>query len=390
MMKILDQSGDSNGQKLYRIVQSFTAPDHIKSASSEQIYAGDELPATCFADPAARQFPIHTKEAAWVSYAFLLNSHEELTKESFEQLDRRLKEAGELYGIRDELEAMQQEFDKQASLPDVGLLDEDFALAWEMPNGDKERRFPLRNAVEVKEAAAYLEKYRDDLPYKVRRQMAERILDKAADYSADIKHKRQFLEKQAGLGWCSAEDTSKLLQERSEQLGSLYPDISEQFSKSAAACLEDKANARDIGRLGKLACLISDIDRSYGLDRKYGAGVRRPEDVLFAITIKSATDYLDEHCSTTSGCIYKVADFARLPLDTVRTVFGDDMAAAVSDGDLLLSPTKLAEQAHALPKPDAELLDRLLAEVGVRPIGKEASAQSSWLDQETLKELAAQ
>lgn len=383
----MHRTNDLNGQQLYRLARTHELPEYVKDASSNQVYGDDNLPSRCYGNPAARSFPHHTRAATWVSYALLRESKEAMAPDQYGLLRDQLRKMAHFWNIAGDLDAVDgsaSSGEKQAS-----ASTDDFALVLPLPTGGQECRYPLRNASEVKAAAAYLRQHRDALPYALRRGMADRVLIKAAAYGVQFDEPTDaFLERQAGHGWCAASDAAGLLRERALLLRRVDPDSSKALVQAADACQTKSATARDPERLQVLAEAIDRIDRANGLHREYGPGLPRPEDVLFGLTVKSASAAADEHCSTTSGCVYRTEDLGRVKLAVLRDTFGDAFADNVSAGGLLVDAEKLAEQLHTLPRPDAELMDRLLEEMGVKPVAKEAAHQGSWLTPEVLRRLA--
>lgn len=383
-----DQSSDLNGQRLYRVVNLFTTPDWVKAASSVDICGDSALPIRVYADPTHREFPFHTKAATWVSYAFLLDS--QIPADQINDINSKLKQAAAFHGITDSLEQLSKEFIKQAADPESSLNDDDFALVYKLPTGEKQRRYPLRNYEEYIKAGSYLMQHRDAIPYTYRKQMAEKILEKLAMTGCSRQGAMlvDFLEKQAGIGWCSAKDAAHLLDIRSRLLKRTNLSLSEVLADAAQDCIKNAEKVRQPGNLQKLAELVDRIDRDHHLDREYGHGLDRPDDVLFGITYKVAEDYLDDHCTMTSGKVYSINDLCQVKLSDVRNLFGNDFADSVSVGGVMISPEKMAEVGATLPRPDAELLDELLAQSGVRPIAKEAAHYGSWLTDDVMKQLA--
>lgn len=394
--KIMDQTQDHDGRNLYALLQQYTVPDFVKNASSEDIFGSesDKLPGHVFGDPVSRRFPCHTPAASWVSAAFLFTDGSvpgEQNKQG-EWIGQRIYEAARKYGISTHIEVLQKEAREFNNPRPPQLHDDDFALIVHTKEG-KERHYPLRNALEVKEAAAYVVNYRDQLPFADRAEMAEKILAKADKYGAALdSDTTEFLEKQAGMGGCSPEDAAKLIMSRVEALGRMDKptELQIELGKMAAACLEHPEQLRAEGSLHKLAQVLDEIDRATGLNRDYGDSLERPEDVLFYVTRKAASQMLAEHCQMTSGKVYRTDDFNRLKLRDVGDMMGEEFADLVSSDGLRVSPEKLAEQAATLPRTDAALIERLLEDVGIMPVYKEASYNQPKMTKDDWRKLAQQ
>lgn len=386
-MEILDQSGDLNGQITYNIYKRFTPPAFVKSASSEDLYGGSMMmPPASYADPGRSRFPVHTPAATWLSTAFFLKNQDKLNSKLASWIGETLDKMASYHNIKNEVETLKLAWSKDAT-DGLELSDDDFALMINYADGKVERKYPLRNSKEVRAAAEYLSNHQDDIPFEDRMMMSRKILEKAARFGADLKNYDDFLEKQAGYGGCSHEDAINLIWTRVKVLND-SPKPSElqiELAKMAKICYEKPDQVRSQEMLTKLACIIDTVDRSNNV--KYSEILRRPEDVLFRYTRKQASQFMTEHCKTLSGTVYKLADFNKIKLQDVRDMFGNEFAEAVTSDGIKVAPEKMAEVAPTLPRPDAELLDRLLEDVGILPYSKEASANNK-LSKEELRFVA--
>lgn len=392
MIQTLDQTGDLNGQQLYRLSKLYTLPAFVKTASSDDVYGTDELEAHQFADPAARMFPCHTGPATYVSTLFFMDKLASIDPERAEYIAGRLDDFAFVHGINETIGALKTKLAADKPFDDLGSFPDDaFALileSGETQSGNRERHFPLRNALEVKRAAEYLKEYRDAFPYGLRQKMASKIINKANDHGAGLGDLDDFLQKQAGMGAAAANDVAIFLFNRARMLkraGKI--DYAIELGKMAQAVAGNPATIQDQDRLVKLASLVDDVDRETGLNRLV-EDLPKPEDVFFNLTEKTASKLRAEHFATTSGNIYKLADVNNLKLDDVRSLMGQDFAEAISTGGLFVSPEKLAEVVPTLPRGDAALFDRLLTSVGISPVAKEAAHQAEGFGTEEWKALA--
>src|SRR5262245_13725037 len=205
----LDHPHDTNGQHLHRLVTRHEPPEYVKNASAEQLDT-DGLPASAFADPVDRRLPIHTKEATWTSWLYYLDQLESASQvgrgdgvagnqppHRLETTGLLLQKAAVFHGIaRDCADLAAACLEKKADEE----KDADYALCWDTPEG-RERRWPLRNAGEVKQAAAYLRTHRADFRYPDRRDFAAAVLRKAGTYQAELPAADlDLLYRQSGSG----------------------------------------------------------------------------------------------------------------------------------------------------------------------------------------------
>ena len=390
-MNILDQTGDLSGQDTYRIMRKFSPPQFVKEASQSDLYGPDEdLPPRAYADPGRKRFPVHTKAATWLSTAFFLKNSEHIDAKVRPWIEGTLDKMSSFYGIKSYVDKLKEEWQKDASFEGMELHDDDFALIVKYPNGTSDRKYPLRNAKEVRAAAEWLKQYKSNIPFEDRAIISRRIIEKAAQFGANTKDLDDFLEKQAGYGGCSTEDVVGLLWNRLNLIGDHNSSPNEmqiELAKMAKVCLEQPEQIRCHESLTKIASIIDQIDRHYNI--VHSPVVPPPEDVLFKYTKKQASEFMNQHCKTTTGNVYKVADFKRVKLHDLKDLLGEDFANEVSRDGLMISPEKMEEVASTLPRNDAALLDRLLEDVGILPYSKEASHKSNTrLTKECLREIA--
>lgn len=380
---ILDQGLDLNGREQYRIAALYQAPAFVKQASTEQLVGPDDLGSHLYADRRRRRWPLHTKAATWMSMAFFQDKRPLLAEREAKEAEARLLEAAEFWGIRAEAEGLREKAAAARRDDLSGLPDEDFA--W---TRDGERHLPLRNAPEVKAAAEYLVRWRDEFTFRDRQDMARRILQKAARHGAGLGELDDFLEKAAGFGGCAAAQAAGLVRDRAKLARAAHPDVAAELEKMAGMILADPQRARMPDMLAKVAETIDTVDRLLHV-REYSAAVPRPEDVLFAITRKTASAFSEQHLRTTAGSVYDRDDLARLRTRTVRDYLGDELAEATSSDGLAVDAVKLAEILPTLPLGDARVFDQMCQDVGIRTFAKEAADRRTGFTREDLKALAA-
>jgi hypothetical protein len=381
----LDQSRDLSGRELHRLTSLYAAPEWVKAASTAEA-CGERLDAHMYADPAAHLYPTHTKAATWLSAAYFYDRTGPEATGRDRIVEERLLKAARFNGcepavldIRARSGALRR--DDLSRLPD-----DMFAYVADGESG-RERRLPLRNAGEVVKAAEWLHEYRDHFALPDRRAIAVRVLTKSYQYGASLSGHDEFLEKCAGIGGCSCGDAVALVRQRATLARARHPDVAAELEKLAALLEADPAATRRPDRLRRLVDTIDGADRL--LKVAYGGAVRRPEDVLFAITEKHAAAFAAGHVPTPSGSVYAREDLARLRVAQVRDHLGADFSDGATSDGITLDPVKAAELLPTLTRRDAELFDRMAAAAGVAPAYKEAAARREGLTADDLRELAA-
>ena len=374
---ILDQTLDLSGQEQYRLCQLFEAPGFVKEATVEQIAGTDGLMPHLFADQRRRLFPLHSKAATWLSSAFFFDKQAELPRADVREIENRLREAAEFLGDRN-----------PDRYPEGEGRGTSHATTWRsyptrtLPGSRVGNdRLPLRNALEVRAAAEYLHKWRDEFTFADRQKMARKVLQKAARHGAALGEHDEFLERIAGFGGCRAAEAAKLVNDRAKLARAKDPDLAAELEKMAAMILKDPQKARSPHRLAKVAETIDQLDRLLHI-REYSDAIPRAEDALFRITRKTAAAFTEQHLSTTAGSVYDRDELARLRTGQVRSYMGDELADAVDADGIHVDATKLAEIVPTLPLGDARLFDQLCKDVGIRTFAKEAGVRQGFSKQD--------
>ena len=373
----LDVQGDVNGQTLHRLVKLYGAPEFVKSASSDAInYVSEEKSPNVFADKATLSFPCHTAPATYVSMMYCLENEGNLGKKASHIKDRIVK-AAEYFGIKRHIDKLIEKHAEANADNIKSLSDDSFAYVFQYDNGTKERHLPLRNSGEVKEACAYLQKYRDEFVYADRVKMAQKILKSGMPDQLSDEDKT-YLYKQAGAAMGSAKNAAELLYKRAVALRRLGKDLDMQagLAKAAEACLHNTGFTTSMSGMQKLATFLDKVDREYKLQRITSLG--KPED-LFSFTVKQASDFMQDSVQLTTGSVYKKADLSNLDKDSLRDILGSDFVDRVSVGGVILDTEKLAEELRTLPRGDAKLFESLANAANVKPFGKEASVKKAAL-----------
>lgn len=381
----LDHVHDVSGRETHRLTALHPAPEFVKSAAVERLNGDDTLPRHLYADQHNKLYPCHTAPATWMSALFFADKQAQFEEKRAENIRARIQQAAEYFGIAGLIGGLE----KSAAAEDA-VSDDDFGVVWVDTNGRKERHWPLRNANEVKFAAAHFKRYRDEFVFEDRHRIATKILEKAAQFNADTSEAEGTLELAAGYGMCAAKVASQMLKDRVRLTQRQYGDLASELSKLAEAVDQNPERAREVATRLKLASAVDNFDRSTHLYRLYDAGgLPRPEEVLFAVTEKVARDFLNENVETTTGNVYALDDLEKLAVEDVRAYLGDEFAEAVSAGGVYMDRDKLAAIVPTLDRGMATTLDQLMAEKQASVVARNPAAEDL-LSLDRLYELAAQ
>jgi hypothetical protein len=381
---VLDPSSDKNCTELAKLAQRYDFPSFVRSADLDATMSPSNIAVTTYADPVHKKYACHSAAATWLSAVYFHEKSAEYHPKHRERICERLEKFANFFGIRSAYE----ELVKKAELlrGDDQLPDSAYAYVWQAKDGNKERYYPMTNALQVKVAAEWLEQNQDRIPFADRNVIGNKVLEKAARFGAGLgDHLTDFIEKQAGRGIPDPKEVYSMLEHRATL--AKKQDHREAILKLAHAVRSTPRVALQPNELVKLAATIDLIDHAIGLKGKYTEILPRPEDVIFKVTYTKAASDMSRLCALQTGNVYEKEQLAKLAREDVANLFGSDFANEVCTG-LDVDPEKLAEVAHTLPRPDAELLEHLLTEVGQSPQLSKAGDFNP-IDDKTLEAIAA-
>lgn len=359
----LDQNQDINQVETHRLTTLFSAPDFVKNAGHDRTHGSDSLPRHVYADQHNKLYPCHTAPATWLSALFFADKQANFNEKQAAGIRERLHSSAKYFGILGLVTELEEKVAASTATDLNTLPDDSFAVVWSHEGGGKERHWPLRNATEVKFAAAHFAKYRDEFVFEDRQKIAEKILTKSAEYDADVGEQMEALTLTAGHGACAARDAAEMLRKRAGLVLRTNNDAAKEMLKLAAVVDNNPETARTHDMRLKLAAAVDEFDRSNRLQRLYDAGgLPRAEEVLFAVTEKVAREFLNENVETTTGNVYSLSDLEKLAVEDIRNWMGDEFADAVSAGGVFVDRDKLAAIVPTLDRGMAATLDRLLQE----------------------------
>jgi len=376
--KVLDFSQDVSGADRHRLTMLYAQPEYVKQASHEELCGDTEaLPQHLFAVPTRRLYRCHTKAATWLSALYFGDKGEAIPEPHRSAARAHILKSAGAFGIIGDVSELWQKM--SAALADITAAtpDEDFAYVWVGENGTKERRYPVRNAHEVKAASAWFAKHRDKFEYDARRTFANKLLDKADIYGAALPE-AEMLAKVAGWGTCAAATLAEAWEKRAALTQTSFPAYAKAAMDTVGVIKKSPADSRQAPVLEKMARLLDQFDRQTKLVTLYDKGLERPEEALFQVTVKAADDFRASHVQLVTGNVYEKHALADIPLQTVRGWLGDEIADAVgAGGNNKVDIEKMAEVLAVLPRPDAVTFDRMAASLQLTPavIDKAAAAE---------------
>lgn len=361
----LDAAADSNHQQLYRYHQLGLVPDWVKNAANAfPTKQAAAIPISAFGDVRTRQYRCDTPAATYLSALYFLDQQDQYPAKTAGWIRARIEQAAERWQIRNAYNDLRTKLARLRTRDAVTLSADDFAL----PDS---RQYPLRNAKEVRAAAQWLAEHRDKIPYGDRYTIAGKIIEKAAAFGASLGPQEAFVARQAGLGFCSAQEAAQLIRLHVKAAARAAPEDAASMLKLAATVEASPEFVLDHQGLVGLAKTVDLFDRATGLIAGYGELLKRAEDVLFSTLYSEVQEIRKTACQLVSGSVYEPAQFNKLAVDDLRALFGDEFVAGCTQAGVL-DTEKLAELAQTLPFADAQAFDRLLEEAGHSPVFKRA------------------
>lgn len=339
---------------LYRLMHHFDFPDFVKQATVEEIDVPEEgIPPHLYADVNFRLYPCHTKAATVVAAAQFKEDAHKYGEERRQAILDNLRKHARAFDISYHVNRILEE---QPREPEI--------YAWEQ---DGRKLFPIRNAREVKTAAAYLVDNWRDIDVDIREAVARRILKAAEENGYRLGAHKTALEKMAGYG---VVDRAALVRYLEEANLNLSP--TDKRLKQAAAAVDDllllayNTDADEQDKLRELVKAASDLAHEVPVLREC------PElaTMLSETEVKEATDDL---LFLKSGSVYRTRDL-RIPADRLLDVFGDTFASACINGYVLRH--ELCKTACELSEEDALCFEELLAASGIYPVVRPSRAKT--------------
>ncbi len=381
---IIDPANDSNRSELVKLAARYEFPAFVSEADLDSVMNPEGgIAVTSYADPVRKKFACHTAAATWVSAMYFHDKIAEYHPKDREQICNRFDKLADFFAIRPAYEALVKKAEQLKGANE--LPDSAYAFVYQSDDGSKDRYYPMTTSAEVKIAAEWLSENRDSIPFVNRNTIGNKILQKAGRFGANLGEElTDFVEKQAGRGLPDPPEVVRMLRNRSKLATS--SELRTQMSKLAETVANSPQLTLQPKELVKLAATVDLYDHTIKLSGKYTETIPRPEDVIFGATYTKSASDIGQLCSMQTGSIYEKDQLAKLAREDVEGLFGTDFVNEVSTG-LEIDAEKIAAIASTLPKPDAELLENLLAEAGQHPQLKK-SAEFEPITDEVLEELS--
>jgi hypothetical protein len=324
-----------------------------------------EIENELFADPARRLFPIDSPAATWLSNAYFAKHAADgdlpYCDDEASCVSEQLMKAAVTYGVAEDcrkiVEAMKQAMVKEASDPDADY-------GWVIRDADTgqviKRRYPMFDETGVKKASAYFTENRQKYPVGLRRHIARRIMDKAAEYKLGYDRLDGAVLREAGYGIPRKDVLMEEILERAHLVKDAEDADAAVLLLNVNEMLAGMPDTEIGQNLDKIAEVMDAFDHVAGLTRHYGTKILMPADILFDVNLDKAAEAVEDAICLKQH-MFSLNKLAELQPSVFADVLGDDFVGFITDDDGNVSRTKMADALSSLPKPDKAALEEHLA-----------------------------
>lgn len=371
----MDSFSDNLGTGLHAIMQKYSVPAFVKSASSTDIkpdFSEEELARVC-ADPTNLRYPCHTKAATWISAAYLADEYDKIKPYYRKYVGDRIMKFAEYFGIKDDVEQIvnsKVNTVKQASA--VPEYPDDYYMLITEKNGQIKKAGLLNNEQAVQRGADWLIKNRDRLPLHMCTEAAVQLYKRAGALGMEPPHKEQ-LQRMLGYGFNDPNTIAGALEKRARAKNLPEPKLAKTLLKMAQ---EIRNNPPEVGSetLYKVACFMDEYDHRNGLiAARKRHEYSRPEDVIYKTTVSELQKFASSTIKLQNGSIYELEKMGALDRQKFTETFGTDMASECFTGNKL-NKEAAVNIFPTLPRPMADQLTRVCRSCGVAPSRQEKAA----------------
>jgi len=347
---IIDLPSDKGLTHLQSISRILDLPEFVKQADFGDQTETDDLPSSSYANQHDRKFPVHTKAAAYLSYAYFLTQKSDMPANVERTTYYGFQKAAGYWGLESEFTAIEQSV-MPGHTKSAAAAPSKFAL-----DLGADKFFPINTPSEIIKSADSLAECRGQFDYSLRSTAAKGIMKAAAAAGLPLSVITDSVHRMAGNGLTTKKAALRELSDRWNT--EKRPSLAGPLHECIATVQSIQSDILSCSTCEKLAMVLDQYDRALGRQVF-------PEDVLFAFTKHAADEIANSLVSLPDGSSYwckhleKAADaFGVLGANTVRDL---------KNMDGTLNMTKVSELIDTLPLSDAHMLKEALSILGVRP-----------------------
>ena len=327
----MDQLSDKTLAGIYAISKVCELPDFVKTASRQRDVTG--VAGEHFGDPIAREYPLHTKEDTWLSWAY----HSQFDGGN-EKVAANIKRMAKFWKV--DLPRFQVR--KEAS--DTGIAINYFF------EGEVHHTTNVTCAEDLNKIAADVRDNAHKYPYDMRSGVAKQVLSTSRKFNMELPFDTsQALHKMAAFGVGTVADAMSVITDRLNVCHTYG--LTDQVSDLRT--LIKQAASSDIlpqPLLVKVARFADVVDRMSKQHKRYGHDFIRPEEALFSITLKDMEE-VEKRAAKLSDGNYVRETQVRKPAvrKLVTSLTGEKVAY-----------DELFEAVQKLPVAQAKLVSRII------------------------------
>jgi hypothetical protein len=268
------------GALFVKLFHARELPDFVKQGAVAEEFSLDDLPGTAFADAESRRLPIHTAANTFVSAVYFYAQPKTAQAKTVEE---KLQKAAQFWSF--DIQLAKQVVEDYNGKRGEAQEKADTVVHYCEVAGNPIYGVFSKEAAELSQQD-FLSDYQR-FCMADRYKIASYLLEISEFYGAPIQ---EDIYKFAGLGFPNMEILKAQLDARALMLN----DLQKQAAVFAWSEQLTKAEKKDYNELHKLAFLIDEFDRQYGLTRCYGRRFADPHRSVYNTTHKEASEIVRE------------------------------------------------------------------------------------------------
>jgi hypothetical protein len=328
---------DPSYHTFYDIARTVEIPAFVKEASTDDadlsVAHNDS-----FGDPGTRKYPLNNKSNTWLSRQYFEREKVRYDQKTAALIEERINKAANFWNLPG-ANRIQQEPARKHTLTIYDQAKKLFEVNIEEPG-------------HYKQAAEYLESHKANIPYESRRAFARELLATPDELKTTLReHTQDYIEKAAGFGMATGSRMTYAIMSRVANCADTHTELSSRLVKMGSL-VDDQPVTPSL--LHKVAVMLDHVDRATGLVNYYGRGIDSPEECLFPMLQKHAEEMRDNAVLLSTGTVMSRHELT-MAKEAVDQFFDNHI------GEIPYSSNEeMIEQVAALPRPDAEVLEKIL------------------------------
>jgi hypothetical protein len=315
----LDITTDFSGRELYSFLSNTNVPQYVKEADLDENFSA--LPREAFADKGRKAFPVHTKEATFLSNVYITNKKtaisKALGKDYIKHVESEITKAAELFDIQEDIKSYNEAvFVKEASDYDQKYLYN--AVLTETDGTEKVYNlFPVKTASDLTSTAQTFAKEISNYPMSWRFDICENMLKAAEDLGVDDLP--DVICKYAGMFYPDVPSIRQELWRRSKKI-KLAED-----KETYEILVKEADNIHTMEDVKNLSEIVYHLELRNGLydSPKTASLLPDPIDTFFSMPIEKVANMLS--IVEMGGTNFHLDDLSKISKNKYAEAFGIDI-----------------------------------------------------------------